>query len=275
MFGERLLSPERAFGLNRAGDGAVEAAGRRLTFTEDGPPQASPPVVFVHGAGGTRGVWARLGHHLARKGRRSLALDLPGHGGSEGPGCGRIEAYAGWALRFLEARGLRRPVLAGHSMGGGIALACALAAPGGLGGLILLGTGARLRVLDSILQGIRTDFEKTVDAIVGYAFAPGAPPAMAEESRRELRACPPEVLEGDFRACDAFDVMERLGEISLPTLVLCGEDDALTPPKYARFLAGRIPRARLEPIAGAGHMLMLERVAPVGEAIAAFLDSLP
>ncbi|MBI2176931.1 MAG: alpha/beta hydrolase [Candidatus Tectomicrobia bacterium] len=252
----------------------VDAAGRHLAFTEDGPPQASPRVVFVHGAGGTRRVWARLGDDLSRRARRVVALDLPGHGRSEGPGCARIEEYAGWVLRFLEACGARRPVLAGHSMGGGVALACALAAPGALGGLILLGTGARLRVRGAILQGIRTDFERTVDAIVDCAFAPGAPPVMAEESRRELLACPPAVAEGDLRACDAFDVLDRLGEIALPTLVLCGESDALTPPNYSRFLAERIPGARLALVEGAGHMLMIERPAPVGESIAAFLDTL-
>ncbi|MEK6711453.1 MAG: alpha/beta fold hydrolase [Nitrospinota bacterium] len=253
---------------------AVDAAGRRLAFAEAGPPPGAP-LVFLHGAGGTREVWARLGHGLSRKGRRVLALDLPGHGRSGGPGCRSIEEYAAWVLRFLGAQGLRRPVLAGHSMGGAVALACALSSAEALGGLILLGTGARLRVLDSILQGLRADFARAVDAIVGYSFAPGAPPALAEETRRELLACPPGVAEGDLRACDAFDVMDRLGEVTLPTLVLCGESDALTPSKYSRFLAGRIPGARLAIVEKAGHMLMLERPAQVGEAIAAFLDSLP
>ena len=82
-------------------------------------------------------------------------------------------------------------------------------------------------------------------------------------------------MEGDFRACDAFDVMGRLGEIELPTLVLCGESDALTPPKYSHFLAGNIPGARLEMVEAAGHMLMLEQPARAGEAIAAFLETLP
>jgi pimeloyl-ACP methyl ester carboxylesterase len=260
--------------LNRAANGVVDVAGRRLAFAGAGPAEASPAVVFVHGAGGSCRLWARLGEDLSRRGRRVAALDLPGHGRSQGPGCGRIEEYADWVLRFLECGGVPRPVLAGHSMGGGVALACALAAPGALGGLILLGTGGRLRVSGAILQGIRTDFERTVDAIVGSAFAPGAPPVMAEESRRELLACPPGVAEGDLRACDAFDVLDRLGEITLPTLVLCGESDALTPPKYSRFLAERIPGARLALVEGAGHMLMIERPAPVGESIAAFLDTL-
>jgi len=185
-----------------------------------------------------------------------------------------VGEYARLVRAFIEARGLSAPVLAGHSMGGAIALACALSAPGALGGLVLLGTGARLRVLEAILEGILADFEATVEGIVGYAYSPAAPPALAEEGRRQLLACSPGVLRGDFLACDAFDVMERLGGLSLPTLVLCGEDDLLTPPKYSRYLAARIPGARLRLIEGAGHMLMLERTSSVGEAIAGFLREL-
>ena len=268
-------APREDASLRQPVEGTFENSGRRLCFLESGPAEASPAVVFVHGAGGTREGWARLTLHLVRRGRRALALDLPGHGRSGGLGCGRIEEYAGHVLRFLEVQGLRQPVLAGHSMGGGIALACALAKPRALGGLVLLGTGARLRVHESILQGVRADFARTVASIVGHLFAPGAPPVLAEEGRRELLACRPEVMEGDFRACDAFDVMNRLGEIALPALVLCGEKDALTPPKYSHHLAGNIPGARLEMVEAAGHMLMLEQPARAGEAIAAFLETLP
>jgi pimeloyl-ACP methyl ester carboxylesterase len=85
---------------------------------------------------------------------------------------------------------------------------------------------------------------------------------------------PAAVTLDDFRACDAFDVMERLGEIAVPALVVVGALDELTPPRYARTLQERIPDAKLVEVADAGHNVMLERPQQVTRAIAAFLEGL-
>ena len=81
----------------------------------------------------------------------------------------------------------------------------------------------------------------------------------------------PQIIHDDFAACDAFDVMERLDEIHCPTLVICGTEDRMTPPKYSKYLVDGIANAELELIAGAGHMVMLEKPEPVAAAIGAAL----
>jgi len=140
------------------------------------------------------------------------------------------------------------------------------------GGLVLVATGARLRVAPAILEGIRSNFEQSVELITGYAWSERAPARMVARGREGLLDTGPEVLAGDFTACDRFDVMGRLGEIRVPTLVVAGSDDRLTPPRYALFLAGHIPDASLVVIEGAGHMVMLERSDEVTKAVREFLE---
>ena len=92
--------------------------------------------------------------------------------------------------------------------------------------------------------------------------------------RRQMGAIPPEVIHGDFAACDAFNVMDRLGEITAPVFVLCGAQDQLTPSKYSVYLRDRIARSVLHLVEGAGHMVMVERPEAVIEALSSFLESL-
>lgn len=168
---------------------------------------------------------------------------------------------------------MQRVVLVGHSMGGAIVQRFALNHTSTAEGLVLVGTGARLRVLPRILEGLLSDFDSTVDMLLGYAYAEDAPSQLVESDKREWLANPPEVIHGDFLACDNFDVMERLGEIRCPTLVLCGEDDLLTPAKYGRYLEENIPNATLNIVPGAGHMVMLEQPEQVNRAIEEFLQA--
>ena len=229
-------------------------------------------LVLVHGAGGSHLDWPAPLRRLG--GVNVYALDLPGHGRSEGVGRSSISAYRDFLMAFLDALGLERVVVAGHSMGGAIALDFALNYSDYLAGLILVGTGARLRVLPTILSGILTDFEATVDLVLGYAFGPSALEQLKRLGRQRLLRTPPQVLHGDYAACDAFDVMERLGEVRCPTQVVCGTADMLTPPKYSVYLRDHIPGAELVLVDGAGHMVMLEKPEVVAKAVSEFIASL-
>jgi len=233
----------------------------------------TPAVVFSHGAGGTHRHWLP---EMIEAGRvaRAYALDLPGHGRSEGAGRDTIAGYVAVIRGLLDTLGLDQAVIGGHSMGGAIAQTFALTHPDRCAGLILTGTGARLRVLPAILEGVLTDLATTVDLVREYAYGPDAPPELLRLAHEEMLRNDPQVFHGDFLACDRFDVMDHLGEIRVPTLILCGTADKLTPPKYSHYLHDRIAGSTLTLIEGAGHMVMLERPAEMNQAITRFLQAM-
>ncbi|RME62406.1 MAG: alpha/beta hydrolase [Caldilineae bacterium] len=224
-----------------------------------GRAQVGPVLALVHGAGESLLHWPPELRRLP--GATVYALDLPGHGKSTGPALRTIEEYAASVWDFLQAQGVERPVLAGHSMGGAIVLACALAHPQDVAGLILVGTGARLPVSPRLLAGLREDFPATCRRIVGWAYGPLADEALRARALEQMLAVDPEVLYNDFVACSQFDVTARLGEITAPCLVVCGAADKMTPPALSEELAAGLPNSRLELVPDAGHMLPLERPA--------------
>ena len=232
------------------------------------------PVVLVHGAGGRAEVWTPQIGGLADV-ARLIAVDLPGHGGTGARGCQRVDDYAAWVLGLLDALGLDRTVLVGHSMGGAIVQTLALGHPGRVAGLVLVGTGGRLRVLPRILELFRDGSPQGAKLVAGLAYSPKTPPAAVVEADRALQETAGAVTLGDFLACDRFDVMARLSGVAAPTLVVVGADDRLTPPKYAAYLARTIPGARLVEIEAAGHFPQLEQPAAVNLALRAFLAALP
>lgn len=228
-----------------------------------------PTLVLVHGAGGSRLHWPAQLRRLS--GATVYTLDLPGHGRSAGPGCDTVADYAQAVAAFLDAVEARPATIVGHSMGGAVALQLAFDFAGRVAGLVLVATGARLRVAPAILEGIRTNFTGSVDLITRFAWSAEASPRLARLGQQALQEAGAEVLLGDFAACDRFDVMERLGEIRVPTLVVTGSADQMTPAKYAHFLVEHIAGARLVTVASAGHMVMLEQPAEVAQAVQDFL----
>jgi pimeloyl-ACP methyl ester carboxylesterase len=251
----------------------LTVAGARAYYVHRRPvPASRPPVVFIHGAGGTHQHWLYQVRDLPDA--PSYAVDLPGHGRSEGSGRDSIAAYGDWLVAFLDAAGVERAVLVGHSMGGGIAQDVALRYPSRLAGLGLIATGARLRVAPAILDGLRREPQATVQLICDWVYGPETPAEVARQGRRQMAAIPPEVFLGDFVACDTFDVMDRVSQIAGPALVLCGTQDLMTPLKYSTYLRDHIHGATLRQVEGAGHMVMIERPEAVVQALVAFLEGL-
>ena len=212
--------------------------------------------------------------NLAGQGVGSLALELPGHGESGGAQISDVKEYSRLVLQFLEAKNLKSVYLTGHSMGGAIVLESVMTHSELLRGVILIGTGAKLRVKDSILNGVKSDLVKTVDEIISYAFSPATDLSLIRESTRSLLRCNMETLYHDFVACDRFDVLSELESVSAPALILCGEDDLLTPPKYSQFMSEKIPSAKLTIVPESGHMVMLEQPGVVGDLISQFINGL-
>ncbi len=160
-------------------------------------------------------------------------------------------------------------------MGGAVALQLAFSNPGRLHGMVLTSTGARLRVMPSFLDGIRDAVASVVRTWAEWSYSGRVDASLIQEAIRDFSAVDPRVFHRDLLACDGFDLMDRLPDIALPTMVLCGAEDRLTPPKYSRYLADHIPGAELVVIPGAGHMVMREAEEEVSRSLGEFLARLP
>jgi pimeloyl-ACP methyl ester carboxylesterase len=233
------------------------------------PNKTAPALILVHGAGGSHLDWPAQLRQM--DGVTVYGLDLPGHGRSERPGRSSIDAYADDVTAFAEILELGHVIVAGHSMGGAIALTMALRRPDWLAGLVLAGTGARLRVADAILNQILPHFETTIDTISRYYWAESTAPALVEAGRQALRQNDPDILYHDYLACNAFDVLDRLGEIEVPALIVSGTADRLTPVKYGRYLADQIRHSHFVILEDAAHMMALEQPEAVAKAVQSFI----
>jgi pimeloyl-ACP methyl ester carboxylesterase len=229
-------------------------------------------ILFIHGAGGGQYTWSYQ-KGFFEKGFNPIIIELPGHGESGGEGEEEVVAYAEQVYAFLQAVVAKKIFLVGHSMGGAIVQTLALTHPEVIKGIILVGTGAKLKVLPMILDGVKADFKETVREIIQFSHSRKTPLVFIERGIADMLQCRPEVLYGDFAACNRFDVMKEVERINLPTLILCGEDDELTPIKYSQFLHSRIKGSKLEVLPNAGHMVMMEAPQALNEKIAEFVSN--
>jgi pimeloyl-ACP methyl ester carboxylesterase len=231
---------------------------------------AKPTLLFIHGSGGSSLLWHGQIDALASR-ANTVALDLPGRGRSKGQGMKRMPDYARVVMDFVDDIEAPRPIPCGLSLGGGIVQQLLLDYPDRFAAAVLIATGARLRVMPAILEGIEKDYDAHLAGTAAIAASPKTDPALLRELVEEMARCPAEVALGDFQACDAFDVMERLSEIQKPVLVISAEADKLTPPKYGEFLEQRTTAAQRVHLRDAGHLSPLEKPAEVNRAITDFL----
>ena len=246
----------------------VSVSGVRIAYVAAGA--GAPTVCFVHGTGGSGQVWMHQLEGLADLGH-IVALDLPGHGRSGGNIPKGIDDAAAVVADFLDALGIARVVIGGHSMGGAIAQQLALSYPERVAGVILIGTGARLRVLPRLLDLLATDYPRGVDLLMSLGVGAKAPAELKTALHRSTADNAAGVVLGDLQACDRFDVMSGISAVHAPTLVVCGDEDQLTPPKYSRFLGQRIAGASVAVIPGAGHYVQVEKPRETTAAIREFL----
>lgn len=229
------------------------------------------PLVLIHGAGGTHLHWPSEVRRIP--GQPVYALDLPGHGKSEGLGQQAVSEYAEAVIAWSDAVGFDQAVFTGHSMGGAICQYLALHFGERVAGLGLIGTGARLRVLPEILENSASaiTFPRAVDLIMQKAYAANADPRLVELARQRMLEIRPTVLHSDYLACDNFDLMAQVENIQVPALILTGLEDQLTPPRYAQYLVSKIQKSTLVLIPEAGHMLPLENPQKVASELLNFL----
>jgi len=251
---------------------SILVASQKLFFESVQPErqQSVATLLLLHGAGGSHLTWRSQLRELSDR-FRIISVDLPGHGQSEGTGEATVGSYARSVSELMKVLELRDVVLGGHSMGGAIALEIALRDPSRLAGLVLVGTGARLRVLPAIFSVIREDFELAIQSMAGFTFGPAASSELIEEERHLLAKSSADVMLKDFTACDSFDIMERVGSIHVPTLIVCGKEDRLTPPKYSETLRENISGSEIVLLDDCGHMPMLEQSGKFNERVSSFV----
>jgi len=237
---------------------------------------AGQRVLYVHGTGCNGAVWGPHMRALAAA-HTAVAIDLPGHGQSSGPGFRGVADYAHFVVELARTLGWERFVLAGHSMGGAVALLTAIYHPERLAALVLVDTGARLRVDPRLLRaaGEAARSGQSPAADRSWAFASTTPASVVEAVAALTASTDPAVTYADWIADDTFDVMSRVREIARPTLIVCGAEDRLTPVKYHRFLADQIAGSRLTIIDRAGHWVFWEQPEAFTRTVGAFLDELP
>lgn len=237
---------------------------------EGGLSEGREIALFIHGAGGGQHTWSHQKAFFEKR-FKPIVIELPGHGASAGEGEEEIGRYAEHVYSFLEALRVSKVFLVGHSMGGAITQTLALTHPEVIKGIVLVGTGARLRVFPMILDRIRSDFAEIVRNFTQFAYSRNAPSEMINRGVADMMQCRPEILYGDFLACDRFDIMNEVNKINVPTLIICGDEDQLMPVKYSQFLLQRIKGSRLEILSGAGHMVMMESSETFNEKIGEFI----
>jgi pimeloyl-ACP methyl ester carboxylesterase len=224
-------------------------------------------LIFVHGSGGCSDIWRYQTDYFPG----SHAVNLPGH--PHGQALESVEECVDWLREYIQAGKYEDVVLAGHSFGGAIALMYALRYPQELRAAIIIGSGARLRVhpiflapCEEAIKGSPQKWYELVEEM--YRLTP-------EDYKKEMvekqKAIGPAVMLNDFLCCDKFDIMDRVHEIKVPTLNICGESDVMTPVKFANYLGAKITNSKVVIIPQATHLVFAEKPEAVNKAIEDFL----
>jgi pimeloyl-ACP methyl ester carboxylesterase len=227
-----------------------------------------PQLLYVHGSGHTQDSFADQVARFAG----SDALSLPGH--PAGTALSAVAECAAWLAAYIDWRRVAPVVVAGNSLGGAIALQWALERPDQAAGIVLIGTGARLRVSADIFDLLDSQWPGGIKKLVDWSLGADAPQALHQRVASWHELVGRESTKTDYAACNAFDVTERLGELRIPALILVGAQDAMTPVKYSTFLHDRLEGSTLTIVPNAGHLVHAERPAESNAAIAAFLERL-
>ncbi|MFW9958043.1 MAG: alpha/beta fold hydrolase [Candidatus Odinarchaeota archaeon] len=242
-----------------------------MNWEEAGNPE-NRTIILVHGAGGSAATWFLQLRGLS-KDYHIIALELNGHGRSPNRSEENVtQSYLDDVREIVSM--YEKPILGGHSMGGALTQLFALKYPEQLGGILLVGTGARLRVNPLVFDLLDTNFDVYIEALGTFMFHDGVSQEMIAASKQEARKCPAQIIRRDFELCNQFDVMDTISSISNQTLIIVGEEDVMTPVKYANYLHTKITNSKIHIIKSAGHMVMLEQSSKVNSIIIDWMNTI-
>jgi len=228
---------------------------------------AKPTIVFLHGAGLDHSWWGLQSRYFGYHGWNVLALDLPGHGRSEGPPLPAIGDMADWTFRLLDAQKIGKASVVGHSMGSLVALECAARHPARVERIALLGTGYPMKVGEAFLAAAKENRQDAYDMETIWGHAPLVPLGgnpnpgmwMYGDMLARLARLAPGVLYNDLKACDSYAAgAEAAAKVKCPVQFILGRRDQMAPPKAGLAFAALLPQAKVVQLALSGHSLMAE-----------------
>ena len=239
-----------------------------------------PVVIMIHGAGMDRTVWQLQARNIAFRKRRLLAVDLPGHGRSEGDPLETIADMADWITRFMDAGGIASATLIGHSMGALVALEAAARHPGRVEKLVLMGVAETMPVHPDLLNAARENKLLAPELIIFWGMDDSSKVGGHPEPGFWVRGVNQTLLElsrsgvlgVDLAACNDYDGgREAAAKTACPALFILGRQDKMTPAKKGAALAEAMADARTVVIEHCGHMMMNERPNEVHDAFKGFV----
>lgn len=237
---------------------------------------SDPVIVLIHGAGMDGTIWQLQTRYLAYRGFRAVAVDLPGHGDSEGEPLTTIAEMADWVARFAESAGFEEIHVVGHSMGSFIALDLAARHGALVPSVTVMGAATAMPVHPELLDAASNDLERASALMAAWGHAKpahiGSNPTpgmwMTGGARALVEASRPGVLRTDFEACKDYAGAEQAAaEVTCPVTVVIGLGDKMTPAKSGRAIAGSLKDVRVIELPGIGHSMMTEDPRAVKKAI--------
>jgi len=258
--------------------------GQRVRWSDGGRAHTGddPGVVLLHGSGMNRTAWQLQTRWLAHHGFRAAALDLPGHGGTDGPPLVTIEEMADWTVATLSALGLAPAHLVGHSMGTFVAIEAAARHPEVIRSIVLLGTASSMPVHPELLTSSFDDRHHAAElmtswgigsrAQIGHHPTPGT--WLIGGSTALIESSPTGALGTDMAACNAYGhAIEAAREVTCPVSIILGREDKMTPVWASVELAEAFGDPHTVILEGVGHMIMAESPDRARDEIAAALRS--
>ncbi len=232
-----------------------------------------PAIVFVHGAQQDHSCWTLQSRWFAHHGHATLVPDLPGHGRSGGKPLLSVEAMADWIVALLDAAGIERATLVGHSMGSLAGLEAAARHADRVSGLALIGTSVPMAGSEALLDAAANDEAKAMAMINGWSHSPRGRMGgnrvpgmwMFGANQRLMERQAPGVIATDLAACSAYANGEAAAAAAAvagagcPTLIVAGTRDRMTPVRNTRLLSEMLPHAKVQTLPGAGHAMMAEQ----------------
>lgn len=254
----------------------IEHGGRTTAYRITGSEQKGPTAVYVHGSGGTHRLWGYQ-YRLSGPTHPAVALDLSGHGESADvdtdAGPATLDAYAADVVAVAKA--VDADVLIGNSLGGAVVQWVSIEHDWDPDAIVLVGSGPRLPVFDGLRDWLETDFDRAIEFLHGRdRLFHNVSSSAVETSRSQFRATGQAVTRRDFETSHQFDVTDRLDQIDVPTLAVCGEHDKLTPRSYHEELANSIPTGEFAVVPDAAHLAMVEQPALFNDIVGDFLSVL-